>query len=144
MIVEVERKNDIISEKEIDVIVSLINSDLTIPDKLSRYRGLFLITAKGTDFDFRSKSIFLTQEDIEKINHFIKHKESYFYSDNFYRIDLKDYIMIFKVYTYKNHKTLIGHFLENNYVAKWELANTKSKIEFSILKKQIRELQSEC
>jgi hypothetical protein len=69
----------------------------------------------------------LTNNDISTVNEWLKNNEHPIYANDYYRLDLDNYILMFKVYKFNNNKMLIGHMLENKYDTKIKLIEIRQQ-----------------
>jgi hypothetical protein len=118
-------------------IIGTVKSLIDTADEVNyygSYKGLFIIKIIKNCLEFRSNIYELKEEDKKKIFKFIENEKIDSYSNGFFRIDLDDYILLFKVYHYNYEMYFIGHMVENSCYSKWELASTRSKIELQQIK----------
>lgn len=74
------------------------------------------------------KSISLTTIDINIIKNWFENNNEYeTYSNGYYRIDLDNYIMIFKVYSFNKNTLFFGHVLDNSLMSKMDLLEARQQ-----------------
>ena len=56
----------------------------------------------------------LTEKDINKLKEWLKSKDKKEFRDNYYRLNMDSYILIFQMHNYSDNIILLGHFLENS------------------------------
>ena len=68
---------------------------------------------------------YISNKDIKTISSWFKEEIHDTYSEDFFRVDLEKYIMIFKVHNNSDGKIIVGHLLNNTYDVKVQLIGSR-------------------
>jgi hypothetical protein len=67
----------------------------------------------------------ISEEDRKKISAWLKMDDHRIYANGYYRLDLDNYIFMFKIYRFNKNKLLLGHVLENTIKTKMKLMEAR-------------------
>lgn len=124
---------DIISHDTIRSLSSLLfsseNENIPII-KDTAFKGIFLAKLLFSNvnrlcvLNGREK---LDNGDVKKIKEWVLQEEKIEFQDDFYRIDLNNYIILFRLYYFKNGIVLLGHFLERTFNSRMMLLEMRNE-----------------
>lgn len=124
---------DDVTMETLSVIEEIINDETMgegVMEMLAtRFRGMIVVKVYSNG-DIRTTCAMdecIYPEDKKRITDWLKTNEHDSYTDDYFRLDLVRYILLFKAYRLNNSKVLIGHLLENNFMVKVELLQARQR-----------------
>lgn len=86
------------------------------------FRKLFIIyiSMKNTDIEVVYGDNLFEKKDLEKIRNWLFNESHKVYKDDFFRLDLNDYILFFKKYLDEDNKELylVGHMIDQSIMSR--------------------------
>lgn len=116
------------------------NEDFNIIDysKDSKFKGIFVAKIEGNEFFCLSENNFINSTNKNKFINFLNSDDFKPYSLGFYRVDLHDIILIFKIYKHQSTILLIGHAVKNDIFSQVDIVTSRASIEFENMKETLK------
>lgn len=95
----------------------------------NRFKGVVIVKIYPEgDIKITCKNpIQITKEDKEKINNWLKLDTREIYTNGHHRIDLENYIILFKIYTFNKNRLFVGHVVDNSIISRIELLEARQE-----------------
>lgn len=132
-------KNDIIKFNEFENLnleTLTVLEDLIFDEKMpkaeelgSHFKGVVIVKIYPEgDIKITCKDpIKITEEDKKKIHDWLQLDTKEIYSNGHHRLDLENYIILFKIYTFNKNRLFVGHVVDNSIISRIELLEARQE-----------------
>jgi len=112
-----------------EIVTDASLGDAVINTLSTKFRGLVIIRIdeNGEIKSTCSEGNNLSDEDKQRIFDWLHEEKHTEYSEEYFRLDLSKYILMFKAYSLDTGKALIGYILDNNSLVKVELLQARQQ-----------------
>ena len=113
----------------LQVLEELIFNNDDLNDLSSSFKGMIIVKIHPEgDISFKCKAPELISDaDKNVIGDWMNEKNHTIYSNDYYRLDLSNFIILFKIYKFNKNQMFIGHAVENSAISKIDLLEARQE-----------------